>query len=52
METYIPSEFMFVAEKGLIIIVPTPQITRLTILILVFYYILESMDEICQSLYC
>jgi hypothetical protein len=24
METYIPSEFMFVAEKGLIIIVPNP----------------------------
>ena len=25
METYVPSEFMFVAEKGLIIIVPTPK---------------------------
>jgi hypothetical protein len=27
METYVPSEFMFVAEKGLIIIVPTPNHT-------------------------
>jgi len=51
METFVPNELMFVAEKGLIIIVTIPNHTRLTILIVVLYYILESLDEISQSLY-